>query len=56
MRNILGRWSGVEIEDDSGKGKHFVSDETLIKLRMYCDTGIRHDQSLVICPDVQMKD
>jgi len=53
---LFGRWSGVEIEDDAGKGKHFVSDETLIKLRMFCDIGIRHEQSLVVCPDAQMKD
>lgn len=52
---LFGRWSGIEIEDDAGKGKYFINDETLIKLRMYCDVGIRHEQSIVVCSDAQMK-
>ena len=53
---VFGRWSGIEIEDDGGKGQYFINDETLIKLRMFCDVSMRHEQSIVVCPDAQMKD
>jgi hypothetical protein len=53
---LFGRWSGVEIEDDAGKGTGFINDQTMIKLRMYCDTGIRHEQSIVVCPDAKLQD
>lgn len=53
---VFGRWSGIEIEDDGGKGKYFINDETMIKLRMFCDLSMRHEQSIVICPDAKMKD
>lgn len=52
---ILGRWSGIEIEDDGGMGKGFTSDHTYLKLRMYADVSIRQERSLIMCPDAQLR-
>lgn len=53
---VLGRWSGIEIEDDSGKGTGFVTDTTHIKMRMYADLGNRQPKAIVLCPDARMRD
>jgi len=52
---LFGRWGGIEIEDDAGKGTGFSKDETYIKVRMYADIGHRQDKAVVLAPDVQMK-
>lgn len=49
---LFGRWSGIEISNDDGKGVGFASDETFFKLRLYCDVGHRHDVSVVASPNV----
>lgn len=51
---IVGRWSGLEIEDDGGKGKLFTSDESLTKVRMYCDICVREPKAIVVCPNAQI--
>lgn len=51
---VLGRWSGIEVEDDSGKGVGFTSDHTYLKLRMYADVTIRQERSIIMCPDAQV--
>jgi HK97 family phage major capsid protein len=52
---VVGRWFGLEIEDDSGKGKGFTSDHTYMKLRMYADVGSRQERSLILCPDARAR-
>jgi len=57
LNNILfGRWGGIEIEDDGGKGKGFTSDHTYMKLRMYGDMCVRQPRSLIVCPDAKARD
>lgn len=53
---LVGRWSGVEIEDDGGTGTGFVRDETNVKLRLFADVGHRQELSIIACPDAQMRD
>ena len=53
---ILGRWGGLEIEDDGGKGTGFTSDHTYMKLRMYADVGVRQERALIMCPDAIVRD
>lgn len=52
---VLGRWSGIEIEDDEGRGKDFARDIINVKMRQYADVGHRQDKSVVVCPDAQMR-
>ena len=51
---LFGRWSGLEIVTDDGKGTGFASDETLMKMRLYCDVGHRQELGIVATPDVDM--
>ncbi len=51
---VLGRWGGIEIEDDGGRGKGFTSDQTYMKMRLYVDVGFRHDQSIAVCPNAKL--
>lgn len=53
---VVGRWGGIEIEDDGGRGTGFSTDHTFLKLRMYTDVGIRQPRALLLSPDVQMRD
>ena len=53
---LFGRWSGIEIEDDAGKGKDFASDVTNVKFRLYADVGHRQEKAVVICPNAKMRD
>lgn len=53
---VLGRWSGIEIEDDDGRGTGFARDETNIKMRMFADVGHRQDKAIVVCPNAIMRD
>jgi HK97 family phage major capsid protein len=52
---LLARWSGIEIVDDSGLGQGFINDQTYMKMRMYCDVGVRQERALIVCPDAKMK-
>lgn len=52
---LFGRWSGLEIEDDGGKGLGFSSDHIYIKLRMYADVGVRQARALIVCPDAKVR-
>lgn len=52
---IVARWSGVEIEDDGGKGKLFSSDESLTKVRMFSDHEIREPKAIVISPNAKIE-
>ena len=51
---VLGRWGGIEIEDDGGRGKGFTSDQIYMKMRLYVDVGLRHDQSIAVCPNAKL--
>lgn len=53
---LLGRWSGIQIEDDSGRGLGFVTDHIYVKMRMWVDVGIRQPRGLIVCPDVKVRD
>jgi len=53
---VFGRWSGIEIEDDGGRGTGFTSDHTYIKLRMYADIGYRQTRRLIKCYDAKVRD
>ena len=50
---VFGRWGGIEIEDDAGRGSGFTSDHLYLKMRMYCDIGLRHPQSFVVTTEAQ---
>ena len=52
---VLGRWAGIEIEDDGGKGKGFTSDHTYMKLRLYADVGSRQERGIIVSPDVKAR-
>lgn len=51
---VLGRWSGLEIDDDAGKGKGFTSDAIYTKMRLWADTTNRRPESVVVCPDAKI--
>jgi hypothetical protein len=53
---IFGRGSGIEIEDDAGKGTGFTTDSTYLKVRMYADQLIRDPRAVGFTPDVQVRD
>ncbi len=53
---VLGRWSGVEISDDAGRGTGFATDHTFVKLRLLLDVVVRQPRSLIVAPDVTMLD
>jgi len=53
---VLGRWGGIEIDDDAGRGKGFTSDHIYMKLRVYLDVGIRQERSIIVCPDALARD
>jgi HK97 family phage major capsid protein len=52
---VLGRWGGIEIEDDGGRGTGFTSDHTYLKLRMYADVGIRQERGIIMCADAKVR-
>lgn len=53
---VFGRWQGIEIEDDAGRGKGFTSDHLYMKLRMYADVGIRQGRGVFWGPDIIVRD
>lgn len=53
---LIGRWGGIEIEDDRGLGTGFATDHTFIKLRMYADVAIRQPRHLIFSPDAKVRD
>ena len=53
---LLGRWGGIEIEDDAGKGRGFTSDHIYMKLRLYADVAIRQERAIIVCPDALARD
>lgn len=53
---IFGRWSGIQIEDDSGRGKGFISDHIYVKLRLWCDVQVRQPRAIILCPDARARD
>lgn len=53
---LFGRWAGIEIVDDGGRGTGFISDHTYIKLRMYADIGYRQTRRLMTCLDAVVRD
>ena len=52
---VLGRWAGIEIEDDGGKGKGFTNDHTYMKLRLYADVAGRQERGIIVSPDVKAR-
>jgi HK97 family phage major capsid protein len=52
---VVGRWGGISIDSDMGKGTGFQQDEHLIKLRLFADTGIRQERAVILCPDAQAR-
>ena len=52
---ILGRWGGIQLTDDQGKGKGFTTDHIYIKMRMWVDVGIRQPRAIVWCPDATVR-
>lgn len=52
---IVGRWGGVEVMSDGGlAGDNWFSDQRSIKMRMYLDIGVRHDEALSYARDVRV--
>lgn len=52
---VVGRWSGLEFEDDGGKGEGFVRDVMYMKTRMHVDVASRQDRAIVLCPDAKVR-
>lgn len=52
---VVGRWGGLEIDTDDGKGTGFTSDHIYVKLRLWTDIAFRHPQAIVVAPDVRMR-
>lgn len=52
---ILGRWGGLTIDSDLGRGIGFTSDHTYIKMTLFCDTMIRDESSLIVVPDIRAR-
>lgn len=53
---VMGRWAGLQITDDAGRGKGFTSDHAYVKLRLWADFGVRETKALILCPDAKMRD
>jgi len=51
---VFGRWAGVEISDDEGKGAGFSTDVVNMKLRLLGDVTNRQPRTLVLVPDAQI--
>ena len=52
---ILGRWAGVQITDDGGKGVGFASGAKYVRFVFRCDLLVREPRALRICPDAKVK-
>jgi len=52
---VLGRWAGIEVDDDGGKGPGFLRDHLYIKLKMHCDVQARQQRGIIMCPDAQCR-
>ena len=53
---VLLRGMGMVVETDDGKGKGFVSGNTLLKMRSYFDLVLRRPETVLICPDARARD
>jgi len=53
---VLGRWAGIEIDDDAGKGMGFGTDAIFMKLRLFADLAIRQPRAIIVVPDVRVLD
>lgn len=55
MREILlGRWPGLQITSDDGKGKYFASGGTLMKMTLHADVKVRQPRHIMICPNIKV--
>jgi len=52
---VVGRWAGIEVDDDGGKGPGFLRDHLYIKLKIYADVQARQQRGLILCPDAQCR-
>jgi HK97 family phage major capsid protein len=51
---IVGRWGGVEVITDQGlSGDNFWTDQRSVKMRMYMDVVVRHDEAILYSRDVR---
>lgn len=53
---LFGRWGGLEISDDAGRGVGFSSGVLNMKLIMYSDINIRQPRSIIVASDVKVRD
>jgi HK97 family phage major capsid protein len=51
---VVGFWSGLEIEDDQGRGTKFARDVMRVKMRVFADVAHRQPKALVVCPNAQV--
>lgn len=50
---IVGRWGGIEIVSDDGKGTGFKNEETNLRVRQRMDMKVRQPRSFIFTPDAQ---
>lgn len=48
---VVGMWSGIAVGRSEEAGDLWWSDEEAVKMTFHYDTVVRHDESLIICPD-----
>jgi HK97 family phage major capsid protein len=53
---VVLRGMGMTVETDDGKGKGFVSGNTLLKMRSYFDLVLRRPETVLVCPDARARD
>ena len=52
---VVGRWAGIEISSDEGRGTGFASGHVYSKLTVSADVAIRRAQELCLCPDAKVR-
>lgn len=53
---VVGRWGGIQVEDDAGRGKGFAAGHIYMKLVLKADVNVRQPRAIVVCPDATAKD
>jgi len=51
---VVGRWAGIEITDDEGRGTGFATDVVNMKLRLLADVTHRQPRTMVLVPDAKV--
>ncbi len=50
---LVGRWGGIEIADDGGRGTGFLRELTYVRIRQRMDMRPRQNLEFIVCPDAR---